>query len=421
MSELTTVFLNKVPLSAKTLVLALILSGASASAKDPFDFNLSASPTQDPWQVSGYLESRNQYFVVDDDWASNRVAGSVELKWEGKSAEDHQWRAYGSAWVEHDQQTREYRDPKRSELKEFYFLRDGSNIDLTIGKQRVAWGTTDGVSTIDRVNAVDLRDPIGNARTASRRPSWVVRNEIDLSKGILDLVWLPRGRDRKLAEFDSPWEPADLHALRALQAAGLLELHIDDPHKNEGGIRYLAYGQGFDWSVAYFNGYTDAPLRQTGTRKDIRLEPIRVETFNVSGARGLAQSTLRAEVAYTPNTIVSGQVTDVWQAIVGWDRTFFTNLYASLQFFYDAAPDGPNAYGTTFALSNTAFDDAGRYGLRGQFENDEQLVAELYFDYDFGDDLDLGIKYLIFDAAAGSESFDYRDNDFFQAILRWDL
>ena len=80
------------------------------------------------------------------------------------------------------------------------------------------------------------------------------------------------------------------------------------------------------------------------------------------------------------NNIVSGQVTDLWQVVVGWDRTFFTNLYANVQVFYNEAPDGPDNYGITFALSNTAFDDAVSYGLRGQVGNDEQLAVEVYFD-----------------------------------------
>lgn len=413
--------LTKVHLSASTLFLTLWSIASLALANDAFDFDLSESANNDRLKVSGYLESRNQYFLVDDDWASTRLSGFLEFKWEGEKSADHQWRAYGSLLAEHDAQTRDYRDPERGELKELYLLRDGSEFDITIGKQRVAWGTADGVSAIDRVNAVDLRDPIGNARTASRRPSWVVRCEFDLSSGILDMIWLPRGRDRKLPEFGSPWEPGYLRALREQQRSGLLNFSIDDPHKDEGGIRYVTYGQGFDWSLAYFNGYTDAPIRQTGTGSNIHLEHVRVSTFNASAALGLAHSTLRAELAYTPDNIVAGQTTDLWQVVLGWDRTFFTNLYANLQVFYDEAPDGPDSYGATFALSNKAFDDAGTYGLRGQIRNDQQRAIEVYFDYDLDDNLNLGAKYMIFNGAAGSRLFDYRDNDFLQASLRWDF
>lgn len=418
---LKTVLLTKARLSASTFFLALWSIASLALAQDAFDFDLSESADADRWTMSGYLESRNQYFVVDDDWASTRLSGFLELKWEGEKSAGHQWRAYGSVLAEHDAQTRDYRDPERGELKEFYFLRDGSKFDITFGKQRVAWGTADGVSTIDRVNAVDLRDPIGNARTASRRPSWVVRGELDIAAGILEMVWLPRGRDRKLPEFGSPWEPTYLHVLREQQRSGLLNFSIDAPHKDEGGIRYVAYGQGFDWSLAYFNGYTDTPVRQTGTVNNIHLEHVRLETFNASAALGLAQSTLRGELAYTPNDIVSGQVTDLWQVVVGWDRTFFTNLYVNMQAFYDEASDAPDSYGVTFALSNKAFDDAASYGMRGQIRNEQQQAIEVYFDYDLDDNLNLGAKYMIFDGAIGSRLFDYRDNDFLQASLRWDF
>ena len=421
MSGLMTVILNKVPSSANTLLLILFSIGFLALAQDPFDFDLSDSQIKNPLQVSGYIESRNQYFTVQDDWSSNRLASFLELKWEDQASQAQQWRAYSSLLLEYDSQTRAYRNSQRIEFKELYILHDGANFDLTIGKQRVAWGTADGVSTIDRVNAVDLRDPISNARTASKRPSWVVRNEFNLSGGILELIWLPRGRDRKLPEFGSPWEPAYLHALRVQNRSGRINFHIEDPHKHEGGIRYATYGEGFDWSLAYFNGYTDSPVRQSITSSDVFLEPIRIQTFNASGALGMAQGTLRAELAYTPNNIVSGKTTDLWQIVLGWDRNFFTNLYFNLQLFYNEASRGVDTYGSTFSISNTSFDDAGSYGLRGQILDDNQLATEIYFEYDFNDKISSSCKYLFFDGDNGSGLFDYRDNDLFEATLRWNF
>lgn len=420
--------LNKVHLSANTLFLILYAIASSVAAQDPFDFDLSKLSTQDRkppindhWQFAGYLESRAQYFSVENYWVSNRLLGFVELKWAGDQNDSGQWRAYGSAMIEYDRQTQEYRDPKKSQLKELYIIFDSSIVDLTIGKQRVAWGMVDGVSTIDRVNAKDLRDPIGNARTASRRPSWLFRSEVNTFNGIVDMVWLPVGRDRKLPEFGSPWEPASIHALRTQQRFGLINLRVDDPHKSEGGLRYLAYGKGFDWSIAYFNGYTDEPLMRAHDLDNIRLAPVRIETFNASGALGTAQSTWRAEFTYTPNSVVSGKASNLWQIVVGWDRTFFTNLKANLQFFYDKACDAPDSYGTTFSFSNVAFDDAAIYGLRGQLMSEEQLALEVYFHYKFSDNLTLNTKYLTFDGAPKSALFDYRNNNFLEMTLRWDF
>ncbi|MEM7100028.1 MAG: hypothetical protein AAF541_17305 [Pseudomonadota bacterium] len=416
------VYLSKARLSVSFLTCLLIGAGELAAAQDPFDFDLTASESSNlAWHVSGYVESRNQYFEDSNNWNSNRVAGYVEVKWEGEEKAGLQWRAYGSVISEYDEETRDYRDPARTEVKEVYLLRDGDQVDVTIGKQRVAWGTADGVSTIDRLNAVDFRDPIGNARTASRRPSWLVRTEAKLSSGILEMVWLPRGRDRKLPEYGSPWEPADLRALRNQERLGLISLDLEDPHKDEWGVRYSSYGEGIDWSVAYFNGYTDGgvDLKQVGNR--LRFTPEHVETINVSGALGLTSSTLRAEVAYTTGLVVDGVTNDIWQVVLGWDRTFLANLYVNLQLFYDERTATPDDYGATFVVSNNAFDDAATYGLRGQVGKDGQLAIEGYFEFDVRDNLTLSTKYLVFDGEAGTALYDYRDNDFLELTLRWDF
>ena len=92
---------------------------------------------------------------------------------------------------------------------------------------------------------------------------------------------------------------------------------------------------------------------------------------------------------------------------MGWDRTFFANLYTNVQLFVDEAPDSGfvNHYGATFAVSNRALDDAATYlwvGVRGQVGKGDQVAAEVYFEYTFGDHLKSAIKFLLFDADPGS-------------------
>ncbi|MEM7079992.1 MAG: hypothetical protein AAF513_15330 [Pseudomonadota bacterium] len=422
---------NKRPLSADLglgLLLIVLLSIDRAEAAS-FDFDLEVEQTeQEPaWQNNTYVEARGQYFAAGEAWESSRVTAHTELKW-GRYAgvEQTQWRGFVSGRVEHDERSVDYRAPARAELVEAYLLRDGATTDITLGKQRVAWGTADGVSTIDRINAVDLRDPIGNARTASRRPSWLLRIEQKLQTGSLDFVWLPRGRDRKFPEFGSPWEPSGLNELRMLRRAGAQGLEIEDPHRPEGGVRYQVFGQGVDWSVAFFNGYTDGPVRARTVAASpgaalLRLSPVRVSTVNIAGALGLARSTLRGEVAYTADTWVDSRPSDLWQMVLGWDQTFFTSLYVNLQLYYDRATAAPDTYGATFAITQQVFDDAATMGLRGQVGNDAQHAIEAFLDYRLGDQLLLSAKYLSFDGARSSPLGDFRDNDFAALTVRWDV
>ncbi len=52
--------------------------------------------------------------------------------------------------------------PVSLDLREAYFELNGfifSNVDLKVGRQRIAWGTADKLNPTDNVNALDLSDP----------------------------------------------------------------------------------------------------------------------------------------------------------------------------------------------------------------------------------------------------------------------
>ena len=387
------------------------------TASDPFAFDLSAiEKPKETWQWSGFVQSRTQKFMSRHGWLSKELLAHLELK-----GNHRQWRSFVSVDARHDRAKRSYRDTWQSELHEAYLLYDGEHTDISIGKQRVAWGVADGVSTIDRLNAVDLRDPIGNARTASRRPSWLIRLEQNTVFGTLEAAWLPQGKDRKLPEFNSPWESPGLNSLRRQEQAGNIELTIEDPKKSEGGLRYLYYGQGIDWSLAYFNGYSDGPVYSVREDNSVTLMPRRSHTYNAAVAFGLARSTLRAEIAHTPDAMRENQPSRLWQAVAGWDRSFDDNLYANVQLFWNHHEIGSDEYGLTYAVSRPFFDDAITAGIRGQFANDQQMALETYFDYDYDDQLKIGGKLVAFDGAKDSALGTFRDNDYMEISLRWEF
>ena len=394
------------------------LCSAALAAPDPFDFDLSEATgkADQRWQPSGFVEVRSRRFTATDGWLSNRLLAQMGLKWT-----EGQWRAFAEGTAEYDASKGDHRRRDRYELREAYLHRDGEGLDITMGKQRLAWGTADGVSTIDRVNSIDYRDPISNARTPSRRPSWLVRVEQSLPIGIVEAVWLPRGRDRKFPEFGSPWETAALHDLRRQRAEGSIALTLDDPHRHEGGLRYQHYGRQLDWGLAVFDGFTDAPTSIRRTGNAVRLESERIRTWNANAAVGFAKSTLRAELAYTPDLSVAGDSASRWQAVVGWDRTFFTNLYTNVQLFWDRYSNTEDERGMTFAVTNRVLDDAATVGLRGQLANDSQAAVEAFMDYQWNDAITLSARVLLFDGSSGSPLGEIRHNDFAELALRWSL
>ena len=399
------------------LVLALLSVGPNAlGEEDPFDFDLSkpASEVAGGWRLSGFLEARGRHFLTDDDWLSTRLFGQAEITYRRDA-----WQYFVLASAEHDDAKTGYRGAFRDELREAYVRYDGPRLDLTIGKQRVGWGTADGVSTIDRVNAVDFRDPIGNARTAARRPSWLARLEATTDVGIIDLVWLPRGRDRKFAEFGSPWESHSIHMLRRTARELGQEVEFHSPEAHEGGVRFLRYGQGFDWGMAYFDGYTDPPTSLSLEHGHVRLAPEPIRTWNLNGALGFSRSTLRSELAWTPDYPHTDGEGDRWQLVVGWDRTFFTNLYVNLQLFSEKLEEGDSVEGGTFAITNLFLEDSATAGLRGQWAKGCQLAYEVFFEYQWTDSFEIVTRAMLFDGDSDTPLGDFVDNDFAELAVRW--
>ncbi len=405
------------PIVAYVLLLVLCPTIAAGASTDLFDFDLNAAaPSQvdDRWRIAGFAESRLQY-TQSGDWLSRRHAGQIEVRYQHR-----QWRSFVAGRVQYDGPTRSYSTPLRSELVEAYITHAGQDRDITLGKQRVAWGTADGVSTIDRVNAIDLRDPVGNARTASRRPSWLVKWRQKVGAGDLEAVWLPRGRDRKLPEFGSPWEPSSLHTLRAGAKSNGTVLDIRDFHRPEGGLRYTVYGRGVDWGVALFEGYTDAPVILAATPDGLRLSPEKIRTWNVNTAFAYAGSTFRAEIAYTPQLTTAGTRSKLVQAVVGWDRTFFANLYINVQLFADRFTSIDRTdQGITFAVTNKTLNDSVTYGTRGQVTSGAQSAVEVFADYNVNDAWLLSLRTLKFSGRSGTALDDFDNNDLVELTARW--
>ena len=391
---------------------------AQSGQNDPFAFDFSqAQLVDDSWRWNGFLELRNQYADPRNEWLSNRQRALMESRYRGEG-----WQFFASGQAEYDPATTDYRSSTRFNVNEVYALFDGPGMDLTVGKQRVAWGVADGRSTIDRINAVDLREPIGNGRTSARRPSWVILLEHSAAIGIWEAVWLPRGRDRKLAEFGSPWEVLALHQLRRQAVDGEIFLDIEDPHKHEGGLRFTHYGQGLDWGLAVFDGFTDAPIVRQISGNRVTLRPYRIRTWNANMAVAWARSTLRAEFSFTENfPLFDGTTEPLTQVVLGWDRTYLTNLYFNMQVFLDDIEKQGRNYGVTFALNNKFFNDALEAGVRGQTGRQSQYAVEVYADYQVNDRLSMTVKNFAFSGDKGTELGEFGSNDFIELSMRYEF
>jgi hypothetical protein len=118
---------------------------------------------------------------------------------------------------------------------------------------------------------------------------------------------------------------------------------------------------------------------------------------------------------------------DLRQGIIGIDRTFFTNLYVNLQFFYDFIEDGKESlflrrktHGFTFEISDKFLDDDLTAGFRGMyFTSNEGSASEIFAEYKIGDHWQIAPGYMSFNGPKNSRLGQFGDNDMAYLRLRY--
>jgi len=106
-----------------------------------------------------------------------RLLGKVSLDWQFYDLPDIQSSS--------DLMKRKYEFPYDLSIYEAYFQVSDfliSNLDLKAGKQRIQWGTADGINPTDNINPLDLSDPLS---FSEHIPTEAVK--LDYYKGGLDI------------------------------------------------------------------------------------------------------------------------------------------------------------------------------------------------------------------------------------------
>ena len=105
--------------------------------------------------------------------------------------------------------------------------------------------------------------------------------------------------------------------------------------------------------------------------------------------------------------------------MIGIDRTFFTNFYVNLQFFYDFIENGREAialkrktHGLTFEISDKFLDDDLMAGFRGMyFTSNEGSACEIFAEYKIGDDWQIAPGCMFFNGPKDSRLGQFDDNN----------
>lgn len=133
-----------------------------------------------------------------------------------------------------------------------------NQLDLTIGKQRITWGTADKMNVVDNLNPIDLANFLSFDPDyfAERRPQFAFNWELYLgSIHKLQLVWL-------LSRQYAPLPPGFTRLLnQSYDFSGVNLIKAKNTFQNTNfGFRYTTVVANFDLGVSFYRGNQHLPV-----------------------------------------------------------------------------------------------------------------------------------------------------------------
>ena len=217
--------------------------------------------------------------------------------------------------------------------------------DLRLGKQRIAWGTADGVNPTDNLNPVDYGRPF---EEDNRLEVLALKADHYWGDWTLEFVWLPvfvpAAQPAPGSRWYPPTAPPSLLTLGELTFAPPV-LPVRELSNSETALKLARTAKGVDYSFSYFRGWDDLPTihasftPQVGdpTILDVTLTPVyhRLEVLGADfaatrgkfGFRGEAAWFLTEDRARTDPEIKN----PYYQLVLGTDYTPGEKLYFGAQ------------------------------------------------------------------------------------------
>ena len=206
------------------------------------------------------------------------------------------------------------------------FLLD--ELDLKVGKQRIAWGTADKFNPTDNLNPNDLTDFLD---FEAKVPSLALKAGYYLGDYTITGVWVPIFEP---ALFPSGGTQAFLG-----QMPDRVEVPARTPENGMFAIKLSGTAFNLDYSLSYFNGFDDIPVEFDNSEGlEMGFPEMQVVGFDFAGE--FRSVGFWGEVAlFFPEEIKSGQ--DVilsnepyLKYTFGIDYTFENNIYLEAQYVH---------------------------------------------------------------------------------------
>jgi len=228
---------------------------------------------EDALKLRGYLQTDQRLLLKSpNDWAwnENRLSVKLEKKIKGKA------KFYGEVWLRNiglpnivhssDLYNKNILSPWNLEIREAYVEIYGlfsKNLDVKIGRQRIAWGSADKFNPTDNVNPYDFEDILDFGR--HRGSDAVTLNYYFSSDYSLQSVFVPFFQPDNLPVGMF----ANLLNMNMELPQGLVLKSFTDqvstPRYNIGesstaGLKFKGFARGVDFSFSYLWGHDGLPF-----------------------------------------------------------------------------------------------------------------------------------------------------------------
>ncbi|HEV8132872.1 MAG TPA: DUF1302 family protein, partial [Acidobacteriota bacterium] len=240
------------------------------------------------------------------------------------------------------------------------------NVSLSLGLQQTVWGQADGLRVLDVINPLDYREFILEDFLDSRRPLWMLRSDISLTRGSLQLIWVPYFASARLPGPENEFGIGPSFGLELIRAAfGELPIrqfsfNIQPTQRpayrlrsSQGGTRYGFNLGKWDLTVNYFYGWEDIPTPYvrgiiglpifSNPRVTVAPRHDRKEVFGGTGTTNFGPVVLRMEAGWNRRKANAVKVSSAssgferfgqFSGVAGLDYSPRTWLWLSGQYFF---------------------------------------------------------------------------------------
>jgi hypothetical protein len=228
-------------------------------------------------KLSGELLTDERILLNDkNDWAWNENRLTLQLD---KRMENSKF--YSEVWLRNiglpnitqssDLYNKGIVDPYNLEVREAYVQLFGfltKNLDVTIGRQRIVWGTADKLNPTDNLNPLDLEDILDFGRRRGSdaiNMNYYINNDFSL-QGVFIPFFQPA--NMPVGIFANALNPTmELPQGMVLKSFSdtILMPRYNLGESSTAGLKFKGFAKGVDFSVSYVWGYDGLPLSTKNT------------------------------------------------------------------------------------------------------------------------------------------------------------